>query len=646
MYAQKIRSRIHHLLNYRRQIPGIVAVSLATILSIPFKVSAVLQDSVWVVTFAPGEALTSKLQKAAHVRPSPAQIKWMERERNAFIHYGMNTFHGADWGTGHEAETDFAPTAQNPDQWAQVLKDAKFSMVVPTVKHHDGFCIWNTATTNHCIRNATVKTDVVDALHTGCVNHGVDLGIYLSPWDMNQRDFGVWNTAAYNTFFVNQLKELLGGTYGAKGTIGELWFDGACGDYPIWQPVPTYTPKVWYDTIEALQPDAVIRLYDGFYFSGTGTDSSEWVGIKQGTQKLKWRGKEIRWCGNEGGTGRADEWSVEPVWARFFGSDQQNNTLGQESFYTNAVGALWYQSEVNTSIAANGQWFWHTGGYALKTLTDLQTLYYNSVGNNANLLLNLLPDNRGLIATDQITLLRNWNNWIDSTFTKNWANGATATATAVNATPEATGHEANKIIDNIKNTYWTTGGTWNISTSTATVTFVLPASQTFDHVMIKEYVYDGQRVAGWSVDYLNGTTWTSLVSGKKVIGYKRICKFNQVTASQVRLNITRSWDNPEISDFALYRTRSGIVGISVPPAVQTASIPIQPKITVNAHRLTIDAMGLRISRIDIARLDGRSIPVSMIRGSKAVSRPLTPGVYLVQIQAGERTFHNKIAVSR
>ena len=118
--------------------------------------------------------------------------------------------------------------------------------------------------------------------------------------------------------------------------------------------------------------------------------------------------------------------------------------------------------------------------------------------------------------------------------------------------------------------------------------------------MIKEYVYDGQRVAGWSVDYLNGSTWTSLVSGKKVIGYKRICKFNQVTASQVRLNITRSWDNPEISDFALYRTLSGIdttqedttlpVGVA-PVSTTTASVSIQPKIAIAANRLTVDAAG-------------------------------------------------------
>lgn len=328
MSVKNFQERIIHLIFYRRQIVIAVVVSLIAILMIPFRISAALQDSDYVVTFTPGESLESKLRKAAHVRPSPAQIKWMERERNAFMHYSMTTFKGADWGSGSENPKDFAPTAQNPEQWAKVIKDAKFSMVVPTAKHHDGFCMWNTATTNHSIKNAAVTTDVMDAFHKACVNQGIDFGIYLSPWDMNQDKANSWRVDGYNTFYVNQLKELLGGRYGEKGTIGELWLDGACGSLPIWQPAPWYRPDMWYDTIEALQPMAVIRLYDGFYFSGTSSDSSQWEGIKQGKQKLKWRGKEIRWCGNEGGTGRADEWSVQPVWTRFFGSEQQNSNLG------------------------------------------------------------------------------------------------------------------------------------------------------------------------------------------------------------------------------------------------------------------------------------------------------------------------------
>lgn len=635
----------HHLLQRHKRLVGAIVMSLAALSMIPIDVTAVLQDSVWVVTFTPGESLESKLKKAAHVRPSPAQVKWMERERNAFMHYGMNTFHGADWGTGKENPKDFAPTQQNPDQWAQVIKDAKFTMIVPTVKHHDGFCIWNTATTSHSVKNATVTTDVVKALAAGCAAQGVDLGIYLSPWDMNQRDNGVWKTTAYNAFFVNQLRELLGGTYGAKGTIGELWFDGACGDLPIFQPASQYTPDVWYDTIEALQPMAVIRLYDGFYFA----DENRWSGITQGTQKLLWRGKEIRWIGNEGGSSRADEWCVQPVWTRFFGSEQQNSTLGQESFYSSAVGAVWYQSEVNTSIAVD--WFWHSGSYSLKSLSTLKTVYYNSIGNDAAILLNLLPDNRGLIPNDQIILLKSWTNWIDSSFTKNWANGATAEASS-----QVTGHEADKIIDNKRHTYWTPGGSWSLGTSAASVTFTLPSAQSFDHVMLKEYVYNGQRVAGWNLEYQDGSgAWKSLVTGKKVIGYKRICKCNQVSASKVRLNITRSWDTPEISNFALYRTLSGIdttredtslATTAAKPAARVSRTWDQPKITIAANRLRVDANTLPIKRITIMQIGGRSVPSTMGRGLHVCSRALTPGIYLVNIHAADRIFHEKIAVSR
>ena len=598
-------------LKYPRRIAMIITMSLTVMPTILFKVSANPEDSAFVVTFTPGESLESKLKKAAHVRPSAAQIKWMERERNAFMHYSMTTFKGADWGSGTEDPKDFAPTAQNPEQWAKVIKDAKFSMVVPTAKHHDGFCMWNTATTNQSVKNATVTTDVIDAFHKACVNEGVDFGIYLSPWDMNQDKAGIWRTDAYNTFYVNQLKELLGGNYGGKGTIGEVWLDGACGSLPIWEPASWYRPNMWYDTIEALQPMAVVRLYDGFYYSGTSSDSSQWVGIKQGTQKLQWRGKEIRWCGNEGGSGRTDEWSVQPVFSRFFGSEQQNGNLGQESFYENAVGAVWYQSEVNTSMAVD--WFWHSQRYSLKSLNDLKSIYYNSIGNNACFLLNLLPDNRGLIPDDQIKLLKDWNNWIDSTFTTNFAKGATATAIAVNAITEAPGHEADKINDNKRHTYWTTDGYWNIGTATATIIFDLKTPQAFDHVMIKEYVYNGQRIAGWNLEYLDDNTnsWKSLVTGKKVIGYKRICKFSQVTSSQVRLNITRSWDSPEISDFALYRTLSGVDTTpedTMPPPVQIAPLSkapvmqLQPEVTLANNHLTIDPKGLIISGITLTRL--------------------------------------------
>ena len=637
----------------RRAAVVAAALVVAGILVVPGEVGAKPQDSVFVVTFEPNEPLGSKLAKAAHVRPSPAQIKWMERERNVFIHYGMNTFHGSDWGSGKESPTEFAPTAQNAEQWAKVVKDAKFSMSVPTAKHHDGFCLWNTSTTNHSVKSSKDTTDVIGALRRGSDKQGVDLGIYLSPWDMNQYAKGVWPTDNYNTFFVNQLKELLGGKY---GSIGELWFDGACGGAgcaSIFQPLPNYRPDMWYDTIEALQPMAVMRIYDGFYFA----DANRWTGIKNGTQKLQWRGKEIRWCGNEGGNARSDEWAVQPVINRLFGAEQTSENLGLESEYANAVGAVWYQAEVNTSIA-NGStpWFWHANSYSLKSLNDLKTLYYNSIGNNSNLLLNLLPDNRGLIPDDQINLLKKWNNWIDSTFTKNLAKGAKATAFALNAFPESEGHEADQVVDNKRHTYWASAGLWNMATSTATLTFELPTAQTFDHVMIKEYVYDGQRVAGWNVEYFDAgsSSWKPLVTGRKLIGYMKICKFNAVTSSKVRLNITRSWDAPEISDFALYRTLSGIDTTREDTARASTAIDAgsgcrlregRPHLAVENRMLSIDPAGLSIEKIEVLRADGRVAARIPAADMRPAAIPLASGLYAVRLQIrGAAAIVERIAV--
>jgi len=183
-------------------------------------------DSPWVVTFSPEDTLEDKLKKAAHVKPSQAQLDWMEKEYIAFIHFGLNTFSGRQWGTGQEDLSIYTPALLDPAQWIKVCAEAGMKMVIFTAKHHDGFCQWLTRTTNFSIINSPIKQDVVELLRKGCDTFHIGLGIYLSPWDMNQRDRRLWNTEAYNQYFLAQLNELLTG----YGRVNEIWFDGACGD--------------------------------------------------------------------------------------------------------------------------------------------------------------------------------------------------------------------------------------------------------------------------------------------------------------------------------------------------------------------------------------------------------------------------------
>ena len=493
-------------------------------------------ENPWVVTFSPEDTMEDKLRKAAHVKPSEAQLDWMEKEYIAYIHFGPNTFSGRQWGTGQENPAMYAPTDLDPAQWAKVCADAGMKMAIFTMKHHDGFCQWFTEMTDHSVVNSPVKKDVVELFRKGCDANNIGFGVYLSPWDMNQRDRGLWNTEEYNEYFLTQLKELLT----RYGVVDEVWFDGACADYEIWKAVPSYKPDTWYDYIESVQPGAVIRLYDPYFFA----TEEKWKEIKSGKAKLEWSGKAVRWVGNEGGQSRKDEWSVQPVFDREIAENATLPDLGEEKYYKDAVGAVWYPLEVNTVVL--NQWFWNGETSFTRSLSDIINVYYNSIGNNGVLLLNISPDDRGLITEDQIHRLMQLKAFINDTFSTNLALGAT-----INATPEAPGHKANFMLDNDKMTYWTTTGEWDISSSNACIIFDLKEARTFDNVLIQEYIREGQRVAEWSFDAWVGDSWKELVH-HKTIGYKNIKRFEAVTTSRVRLNILRSWDKPMICNFGLY----------------------------------------------------------------------------------------------
>lgn len=495
-----------------------------------------LIDKPWVVTFSPNDALEDKLKKAAHVKPSKAQLDWMEKEYIAYIHFGLNTFSGRQWGTGQEDPSIYSPASIDPLQWSRVCAQAGMKMAIFTFKHHDGFCQWFTNTTDFSVKNSPVKSDVADLLRKGCDKYKIGFGVYLSPWDMNQRDRGLWDTEKYNGYFLEQLNELLT----RYGCVDEVWFDGACGDYPIWNPVPSYKPDSWYDYIESVQPHAVFRLYDPYFFA----TEENWQSIVNGNATLDWNGKAVRWVGNEEGKSRTDEWSVQPVIERSIAENATFSDLGQEKYYKNAVGAVWYPLEVNTTIL--NQWFWNSETSATKSLSELIEIFYNSIGNNGVLLLNVSPDRNGLIPEEQIQLLLELKEFMDHTFSTNLALGS-----VTHATSEALNHKADSVLDNDKMTYWTTDGEWSINSSTASILFELGQTRTFDNVLVQEYIREGQRIAEWSVDAWIGNSWKELTH-HKTIGYKNIKRFEPCTTDRIRLNILRSWDIPMISNFGLY----------------------------------------------------------------------------------------------
>lgn len=345
------------------------------------------------VVFPADADSVTKIEMASRLVPSPKQLAWHSLELTAFLHFGINTFTDREWGNGSEDPRIFNPADLDADRWVETLKDAGFKMVILTAKHHDGFCLWPTATTAHSVAASPWRDgrgDVVRDLSDACRRHGMRLGLYLSPWDRNAPCYG--DSDAYNDMFVAQLTELLSD----YGKIDEVWFDGACGEGPNGKK-QEYDWLRFKQTMERLQPDAVLAIM----------------------------GDDVRWVGNEKGLGRLTEWSATALTPGILaGADESNSRLGLfakspdlggRDIVAKADRLYWWPSEVDVSIRPG--WFWHQSE-SPKSLRALADIYINSVGRNSVLLLNVPPDNSGRIASSDSLRLMELRRWIDSNFSR------------------------------------------------------------------------------------------------------------------------------------------------------------------------------------------------------------------------------------
>jgi alpha-L-fucosidase len=479
---------------------------------------------------APGETEAEILQKAVNIVPSANQLAWQELEFIAFAHFGMNTFTNREWGQGTESPTLFNPTEFDARQWVSALKAAGMKMLIVTAKHHDGFCLWPSRQTEHSVAKSPWrkgKGDVVKEVAKACREGGLKLGIYLSPWDRHEPTYG--DSPAYNEFFRRQLGELLAN----YGEVGEVWFDGACGEGPNGKR-QVYDWPSYYRVVRELQPKAVIF--------GMGPD--------------------IRWVGTESGYGRETEWSVVPVKVRpleapeeqagraspplslddlFLPGDMTEADLGSRQKIKDARALAWYPAETDVSIRPG--WFYHAGQDGeVKSPEKLVDIYFSSVGRNGVLLLNVPPDKRGRIHENDIRSLIGMRRILDQTFQANLASGAT-----VSSSNERKGYPASSIIDSSKSSYWTTSD----GIDSAVLEFDLPASRTFNVALLQEHIRLGQRVEEFSLEARDDGTWRRFAGGT-TIGYKRLIRFPEVTAQKIRLRILKSRSSPTLAAFGLY----------------------------------------------------------------------------------------------
>lgn len=465
--------------------------------------------------------------KAAHVVPSARQLVWQDLEFTAFCHFGINTFTNREWGEGTEDPALFNPTEFDARQWVSAFKDAGLKMVLVTAKHHDGFCLWPSAYTDHSVKSSPWMDgngDVVGAVKEACEEMGLKFGVYLSPWDRHEPSYG---TDEYNTHFVNQLTELLSN----YGVIDEVWFDGACGEGPNGKR-QVYDWMRYYETIRELQPDATIAIM----------------------------GPDVRWVGTESGYGRVMEWSVVPYNAmdtdETAGNSQQAPTdgvfipmgdkmakdLGSRNKIRNAKALVWYPSEVDVSIRPG--WFYHESqDDQVKTPEKLLDIWFSSVGRNSLLLLNIPPDKRGLIHENDVKALKDLANIREIIFGNNLAEGA-----SVKATSKAFGKSPANVLIPGREKFWMA----KKGEDEADLEFDLGEEKTFDCITISENIELGQRVEQFSLEIWKGDRWRE-ITRSTTIGNKRILRFSPRTAQKVRLRILQARYTPAISFFALHK---------------------------------------------------------------------------------------------
>ncbi|EYU25022.1 hypothetical protein ABFS82_06G041000 [Erythranthe guttata] len=439
--------------------------------------------------------------------PSFSQLKWQQREIIMFLHFGVNTFTDSEWGTGLESPSVFYPTGLDPTQWAHTAARAGISLMILTAKHHDGFCLWPSKYTDHSVvrspwnnGNGDVVREFVDAAKA----HGIDAGLYLSPWDRHDTRYG--HVELYNEYYLAQLQELLT----RYGGVREIWFDGAKGANATNM---TYYFNDWFSMVKELQ--STINI-----FSDAGPD--------------------IRWVGNEKGYAGSTCWSTINATSLSIG----NATILDYLNTGDPKGTNWLPAECDVSIRPG--WFWHKS-QAPKKLSELLEIYYKSVGRNCLLLLNVPPNTTGLISESDVQRLSQLRRAIDTIFTSN-----SAVKCSVEASSPRGGENGNFGPENVldEDHLWTYWAPSENEKKDYWIEFRAKSSGIkFNVIRIQEAIGLGQRIKKHEI-YVDGIR----VAKGSTVGYKRLhrLKMGVVHGNSVRIKIVKAKGIPLISSVGFY----------------------------------------------------------------------------------------------
>lgn len=513
---------------------GVLLLALLTLGSCNEKTGSVLPIAS-TIAINEDDTKDSIVLKAAHVVPTPNQYEALKNEFIAFIHFGPNTFTRMEWGNGMEDPKIFNLQNLDTDQWCKAMKSAGMKMVIITVKHHDGFVLWQSRYTNHGIMSSPYKEgqgDVLKELSASCQKFGIKLGVYLSPADLYQienpeglygnlskytdrtiprpiegRPFSNKTTFTfkvddYNEYFLNQLFELLT----EYGQIDEVWFDGA---HPKRKGGQKYNYLAWKELISTLAPKAVVF----------------------GKQ-------DIRWCGNESGKTRDTEWNIIPYMDdpkemnRF--ADLMAASIGSRTELYKGKFLHYQQAETNTSIREG--WFYRDDtNQKVRSTDDVFDMYERSVGGNTTFLLNIPPNREGRFSDEDVKVLGEVGERIRETYNIDLFDNANG---------------AKNALDNDL-------ASFELLDDQDALVIVTKEPVTINRLVIQEAIAShSERIEKHALDAWINDEWEEIVVSTNV-GYKRILRFPEVNSNKFRIRVLQSRFIPAISNITAhyYKTR-------------------------------------------------------------------------------------------
>ncbi|MFN9950899.1 MAG: alpha-L-fucosidase [Bacteroidota bacterium] len=436
--------------------------------------------------------------------PTAQQLAWHEKEFYLFIHFGPNTFTNKEWGEGNEDPSIFNPTDLDCNQWVNIAKQAGAKGIILTAKHHDGFCLWPSKYSSHTVRESKWldgKGDIVRLLSAACRKAGMEMGVYLSPWDRNHPLYG---TDQYNDVYLNTMKELLT----QYGNFFELWWDGANGEGPNGKK-QVYDFKRFEDSAFRWQPNIII-------FSDIGPS--------------------VRWCGNERGIINATNWNLLDTagYKRGEGSPSMD-TLNRG----NVNGKHWMPAEADVSIRPG--WFYHPEqDDQVKSPETLFQLYLQSVGNGGNLLLNVPPDRRGRFHPADSAALVGFRVLRDRAFKNNLLR------TASISSKQTTNKRLAQLLDENKETWWMAD-----QVNPVEINLHLQQPTRLNAIVLEEMIAYGQRVQTFQLEAMLNGRYQTIFTGT-TIGRKKIATFPSMETQDIRLTITAAKAAPILRNLSAY----------------------------------------------------------------------------------------------